>query len=50
MLKSVLLEYEGDADIFILHTDKKQGKIVLSEKQFNLIKKVYTKCFINNQF
>ncbi len=50
MLKSVLAEYENDQDIFILHKGKNQGKYVLTEKQFNLVKKVYTKCFINNQF
>ena len=48
MLKSVLAEHIDDPDIFVLHQDRKSGKIVLSEKQFNLVKKVYTKCFINN--
>ena len=38
-------------EIFTLHLDPKQGnKVILTELQFNLIKKVYTKCFIDNKF
>ena len=38
-------------EIFTLHTDPKQGnKVILTEQQFNLVKKVYTKCFIDNKF
>ena len=37
-------------ELFIMHADKQSGKLVLNETQFNLVKKVYTKCFIDNKF
>ncbi len=33
-----------------MHYNKKHGSIVLSEVQFDIVKKVYTKCFIDNKF
>ena len=53
MLVSCLQEYSSDQvdEMFMLHVDPKQGnKIVLTETQFNLVKKVYTKCFLENKF
>ena len=38
-------------EIFTIHVDPKHGgKVILTEQQFNLVKKVYTKCFIDNKF
>lgn len=59
MLASILENYSPAeaADLFTLHADPKQsggsisaalgvtGKIILTEAQFNLVKKVYPKCF-----
>ena len=49
MLKSVLEQYSTQeaSDLFSLHSDSRPsgGKLVLTEAQFNLVKKVYPKCF-----
>ena len=53
ILKKALNEFtqeSGDKDIFILHCEPRTGKIVLTEAQFNLVKKVYTRCFVNGRF
>ena len=53
MLVAILQEYPDEQmdEIFTMHYDMKQsGKIVLSEMQFDIVKKVYTKCFIDNKF
>ena len=53
MLVAALQEIPEDQvdEVFTMHTDPKQGaKIVLTETQFNLVRKVYTKCFIGNKF
>ena len=53
MLVASLQEYSPEQveEILTLHVDQKQGsRIVLTETQFNLVKKVYTKCFLDNKF
>lgn len=53
MLIATLQEIPEDQidEIFTMQTDPKQGqKIVLTETQFNLVRKVYTKCFIGSKF
>lgn len=53
MLIATLQEIPEDQveEVFTMHLDPKQGnKIVLTETQFNLVRKVYTKCFIGNKF
>ena len=38
-------------EIFTMYCDPKQnGKIILNEAQFDLVKKVYTRCNIDNKF
>ena len=49
-LKGVLEHYSAQeaAELFTLYSDTRQqsaGKLVLTEAQFNLVKKVYPKCF-----
>ncbi|CDW78238.1 UNKNOWN [Stylonychia lemnae] len=53
MLVAILQQTPIDKseDIFNLYQDPKQNnRIVLAETQFNLIRKVYTRCYINNKF
>ena len=59
MLAAILEQYSPQeaAELFVLHSDPKQGggatpatmgihgKIILTEAQYNLVKKVYPMCF-----
>ena len=50
ILKKALSEFILDDAIFVIHKEPKSGKFVLTEQQFNLVKKVYTRCFIKDKF
>ena len=53
MLVEILQQHslEQAEEIFTMYSDPRQkGRIILTEAQFNLVKKVYTRCFISNRF
>ena len=52
ILSALSFESEEQLDeIFTMYCDPKQnGKIILNEAQFDLVKKVYTRCNIDNKF
>jgi hypothetical protein len=50
ILKKALSEFVLNDEIFIVHKEPKSNRIVLTEAQFNLVKKVYTRCFIKDKF
>jgi len=50
IIKKALAEFIIDDSIFVMHKEQKSGRIVLTEPQFNLVKKVYTGCFNKDRF